>query len=317
MTLRRFVLTISLVALAACGSEDEASLSCHDDSPVVAMNRNQPDFEGGAQVITISGRDEVRVISGDWVATEPSFDPSGRLLVVSRADGDYESAGPGSASLWILDIAEGSSRKLTHGRYDRDPDWSPDGGTIAYSHLTGRGSGQLTVVDADGSEPRTLLPDRFDAYAPAWSPDSDRIAFVRAERQSDLSSRTSVWLVDSDGTDVELLADIDRARSVEWSPDGESLLVTTLGAERGGMTIVDVDDGKADVVADGAALGAWSADGDRIYYDANESVVSGPDTWRPAVGRLEDGRLHRDRFLGDATDYYLYPYFGLTVGPCG
>ena len=78
----------------------------------------------------------LELVSGDWVATRPAFSPDGRQLVLVRADGDYESGGPGSTDLWTFDVASGTpGRAVTEDSFDDSPSWSPDGDTIAFSRV--------------------------------------------------------------------------------------------------------------------------------------------------------------------------------------
>jgi hypothetical protein len=98
-------------------------------------------------------------------------------------------------------------------------------------------------------------------YAPAWSADGRRIAFV---------TKGDLWVADADGTHRSLL--VPKADQPAWSPDGRNLAYT-----RGGYVYT--------VRADGLnehrlALGAhptWSNDGERIAFDREGEIYS--DGW--------------------------------------
>ena len=67
--------------------------------------------------------------------------------------------------------------RLTNGPWNKsDPDWSPDGGKIAFS--VGDREDHIEVMDADGRN-REKLED--EARYPSWSPDGKQIAFVHGE----------------------------------------------------------------------------------------------------------------------------------------
>ena len=98
-------------------------------------------------------------------------------------------------------------------------------------------------------------------YAPAWSPNGLRIAYV---------TKGDLWVADADGTHRALL--VPKADQPAWSPDGRNLAYT-----RGGYVYT--------VRADGLnehrlALGAhptWSNDGRRIAFDRDGEIYS--DGW--------------------------------------
>jgi dipeptidyl aminopeptidase/acylaminoacyl peptidase len=324
---RLAVLVVCLGAMAAggCGSGDStatsASAECDESGPVLALNRNNPDVHGLAEVIVARRDGGVELVTGDWIATKPSFSPDGRSLVVVRADGDYESAGPNSTSLWIVDIDGTNPRALTEGQlgdYDDDPAWSPDGATIAFSRQTPGAAGyegQVVTVPAEGGEVVPVLPNEgHDDTAPAWSWDGQQLAFIRGDLSASGPEATTVWVVGADGTHPRAVTAVPDAHSVGWHPDGEMLLVSTFSLEDGTVWLVDIRTGTATQVAEHATFAAWSPDGKTIYYFTKDGARES-SWWRLAQGRLAGDLLERQADVGQIEDY-LYPYFGLAVSPC-
>ena len=112
---------------------------------------------------------------------------------------------------------------------------------------------------------------------PVWSPDGRRIAFVSSTRSGD----SDVWVMQSDGANlVDLTPDGLAEGSPAWSPNGRELAFVSAAAVSPGAPSVEI------ASADGAgrrrlAAGigpAWSSDGTRIAYSADDGLhVIGSD----------------------------------------
>ena len=302
------VACVAALPLAACRSGGDASStgSCTQ----LAFSRNAEGGEGLAEVLVVAEGGEPRLVTGDWVATRPSLSPDGNSVAVVRADGDYESSGPESTSLWIVGTDAGDERALTDGPADDMPAWSPDGTQIAYVDGS-EGEGRVLVVPADGGEPRAIvdLPGR-PFVAPAWSPDGERLAVVARDPEAG-GFGASVWTVRADGSDLRELVPVRNANWLDWHPDGELLLVSLA---QHGIFVVDVATGELDLVSADSVLGAWAPDGGVYYFAADEDPPA--EQWALSRGRIEDGELVRQGGVAGIGDHYIYPYAGLDTGRC-
>ena len=80
--------------------------------------------------------------------------------------------------------------------------------------------GDLFVVDADGSNRRLLLASPELDQPADWSPDGRQILFTRF---SSTSARSSVYVVNVDGTGLKRLA---SGIAGSYSPDGTRIVYT-------------------------------------------------------------------------------------------
>ena len=114
------------------------------------------------------------------------------------------------------------------------PVWSPDSKHLSYYGIDGDHKDNAYILYAnriasgwDGSEigrvKATSLETRRLPLA-TWSPDSGRIAFVAGEEDG-----RGLFTALPDGTDRKLVVSDPEIRQVEWSPEGEEILVVSEG----------------------------------------------------------------------------------------
>jgi len=160
------------------------------------------------------------------------------------------------------------------------PGYTCDAGKIVFASLSDR---QIYTVNIDGSG-RTRLTNSAVNSRPVWSPDGQRIAFVRQDSQSDFPD---IYLMSADGSNVLRRTVGAGYGSVAWSPDGQKLAVSTEGLYESSMWVIKVtDDGSAPlhIAADGRTP-AWSPDGQKIAFIR----VSGDDGYDALATVNADG----------------------------
>ncbi len=230
------MILVIAVVVAAAGT---AWLASHRpaDSPVELVERrltfnSSPGVFGGGAVISPDGKylaysdhagihvrllstGEERLLStpslvrADTVPEVDAWFPNGtELLAHSQGTGGHQ-------SLWSVSTMGQSSREL-HGDAQG---WgvSPDGKRIAFTP-TGPGSvtREIWLMDSQGDNPRKVLgiPSREGMWSVRWSPDGQRLAYVRAG-----SGRQWMETCDLKGANRTEVV-VAEVRGLCWLPEG-------------------------------------------------------------------------------------------------
>jgi TolB protein len=103
----------------------------------------------------------------------------------------------GGSNIFAMDRSGGAVTNLsrTPGASESYPEFSPDGKKIVFTRF--EGSGQIYVMDSDGSHQVNLTNAASNDVLPKWSPNGSRIAFL-SDRET--SGIMQIWIMDADGS---------------------------------------------------------------------------------------------------------------------
>jgi dipeptidyl aminopeptidase/acylaminoacyl peptidase len=231
----------------------------------------------------LQSSDLLRLRSVSVVALSP--DASRVAYVVENNDGPGRPYG----QLWVMTLADGKSVRFGGEKEPSgNPEWSPDGQTIAYRGRVGDKSG-LVVARPDGSGAR-FLAEMSGTNAPlpgtgktvAWSPDGKRIAFV--------SSTPGPETADATGDPMVITRYL-------YKPDADEGLTHFNDNRRLHLFVVDVGTGRVDQLTDGVHYEHsidWSARGDELLFltnrDADDDIFFNYDVY---VMKVSDKSVRR------------------------
>ena len=173
-----------LIYVMKYGSDEEPSLLL---DPEQFMTGEQPSWSPDGRQIAFSGRLQ---------------NMGGRVIFIMHADGTQ-----------IKPLTDAGSSSL-----NTCPAWSPDGKKIAYIYTQNGGTHYLMVMNADGSDAKSLNALKNFSYGcPSWSPDSQQIVFV----VSGYGITDDLAIINADGSNFTNLTNSTAEEwEPDWSPDG-------------------------------------------------------------------------------------------------
>jgi Tol biopolymer transport system component len=189
----------------------------------------------------------------------PAFAPDGRHVAFTRVNGQ--------GRVFTLDVVDAQTRRVVQigqNQAQLSPSWSGDG-RLAYAS-----GGNLYIANADGTG-KARYPAPQKAFAPAWRPHSEQLAYLTTHGATnlDLWVAGTLWVKGVIGQPA-------------WSPDGSeiafqrdgSIWFATAPLRAARLAVTDVQPGSP----------VWSPDGRRIAYSAAGSVyVVAPDGSSPPL----------------------------------
>jgi len=192
------------------------------------------------------------------------------------------------------------------------PQWSPDGGRIAFVASIAGDPWRVFVIDKDGGVPQAIGSSKESQTDPSWSKDGRTIAFSHtaaiAFRQPFLEGDKSyIGMFDVKSREITKLAGSEGILAPLWSPDGR--YIAALADDNRVLTLYDIQSGKWKTLLRRPlpfSFIAWSHDATAIYFDT--LLTDQPTIYRL---RVRDAKLDP---IVNLNSYRLYPKINLLSG---
>ena len=194
---------------------------------------------------------------GRVTGIDPAWSPDGRDIAFLRGTNSHN-------DVWVVrpdgtGLRNVTKQKAAYGFLA----WTPDGSAItAFRYvLPNYAPTRLVTISPDGTHRSSRWSAPDTAFAPAWSPSGDVIAF------SDTQDGLGVRVAGPSGTGSTQLAGLPPTANPQgrlgpaWSPDGTAIAFGGAGGILGDIYIMN---------SDGTGLSRLSSDGQ-----------AGPPAWRP------------------------------------
>jgi len=207
------------------------------------------DRNGGNDQIYVmdsSGKNVEKLTNGAF-DRHPAWSPDGkRIAYHGYEDEDWVEDEEVNFKIFLI-APDGSNRRKLAGDIpssDTEPAWSPDSQQIAFVSWREDWTGDIGVMDAEGTNQKRLTHTMVNERYPAWSPDGSKIAFSSVMNEDFVMS-----VMDADGTDRRNLTEevLDgRTRLIfhpAWSPDGRTIAYRFAegGLDPGGIHLMTAD----------------------------------------------------------------------------
>jgi Tol biopolymer transport system component/predicted Ser/Thr protein kinase len=221
--------------------------------------------------------------------SKPSLSPDGKRVALTVEAETYD--------IWVLDIGRDSLTRLSFGKDDGNPVWSPDGKRVVYqSSQAGAYNLYFRQSDGSGSEER-LTSDQDASTAVSFSPDGNLLVFQKIR-----AGVPEIWVYsfEKGSSPRPFLQGPFRRGGGELSPDGRWMVYESdeSGKVEVYATAFPGPGGKWQISTEGGRSPLWAPNGREIFYRKDKKVMRVAVTTAPAFSASRPELLFEGDYEG-------------------
>lgn len=297
-TLSAAALTSTTTLTAGIALTTSAALTA---TPTVAMVNTEPQGAGSIyfSALDVDGRSAVFVVAA-LPAAQPARVVPDAIQPVMHPQGDrlaFHSTRDDMLGLGGYDLSTSERLRFAYNIEDALPTWNPAGDQLFFASTRyGDGRWRLYQLWADGNGEAT---DMRYGQDPAWHPSAERIVYKGCD---DAGGNCGLWLMNSDGSDRQVLTSNSGDSRPRWTPTGDR--VVFMSDQRDGnwevYAVALVTGNVTRLITSPAndGLPVVSPDGTRVAFYSDRQ-----DGWAIWVAPLAGGEAERITPVGDLPNW--------------
>ncbi len=223
------------------------------------------------QMVLVDRQGNEQILLSDIEGDAPRFSPDGRRVA-------YETTADGSRDVWVYDLANTTSSRLTFDGANYYPEWTPDGRHISFSSdRPGTRDRDLYWKLADGSDPNVepLLTAAHEQWEVSWAPDGRSLVYRETNPETERDLRILTFASDSVATRPYAATSFDE-RMPTISPDGRwvAYVANETGRDEVYVRAYPQPGARTQISVEGGTEPRWAPGSRELIYRRGAAFVS-------------------------------------------
>jgi Tol biopolymer transport system component len=278
-----FAALVGLAAVAFGAAPAQATAPGANGKIVFASNRDGDGNDFDLFAMNPDGSGVTPVTNDAVTSIEPAYSPDGAKIAYTTTSGDGSPGNPANREIIVVDADGSDPVNVTNSPTsdDSDPSFSPDGTKIAFRRQVGIGdTGEIYIVDSDGSDLKRLTQNSLFDAEPTWSPDGSKVIFNEVIAGNNEIVQKDASSADPASAPENLTNNVQNDSNPSVSPDGR-IAFSRLNSTDYDVYVMDADGTDQTNITNNSASWdsqpAFSPDGEKIAF--TRGAFNSMDIW--------------------------------------